>query len=158
MTELDLSPRELPARPRGLRSLRNWMIMGLLAVAAGFVLYQALTSSRVFFLNVDEAVERRTELADDTFNMQGTVITEPTSAADGAMLFTISFGGAEAEVRHIGAEPTSLFGKGERVVAKGRWSDDQFVSDQILVKHAEEYVEDNPDRVNYELEQSSNDR
>jgi hypothetical protein len=26
------------------------------------------------------------------------------------------------------------------------------VSDQVLVKHSEEYVEDNPDRVDYELD------
>jgi len=132
--------------------------MTVLVLAAGVVLYQALSSARVYFLNVDEAVERRTELADDAFNMQGTVINQPESAADGAMIFTMSFGGAEAEVRHIGDEPTDLFKVGERVVAKGHWDGPVFVSNQLLVKHSEEYVEDNPDRVNYELDESAPDQ
>lgn len=98
MTELDLSPREAPTRAPGVGSLRNWIILGVLMLAAGVVLYQALTTSRVHFLNVDEAVARRAELADETLNMQGTVITEPTRTSDGSILFTVSFGGADADV------------------------------------------------------------
>jgi cytochrome c-type biogenesis protein CcmE len=126
--------------------------MSVLAVVAGVVLYQALTSARVYFLNVDEAVARRAELGDDSFNLQGTVIGEPTTAPDGAMLFTITFGGENAEIRHIGDEPTDLFGVGEPVVAKGRWDGDVFVSEQVLIKHSEEYVEDYPDRVDYQVD------
>ncbi|MDH3295493.1 MAG: cytochrome c maturation protein CcmE [Acidimicrobiia bacterium] len=150
MTDLDLTPREGPASAS--RSWRNWVIMGVLALVAGVVLYQALTSARVYFLNVDEAVSRRAELGDDAFNMQGTVISEPTMAADGAMLFTVTFGGEDAEIRHIGDEPTDLFGVGEPVVAKGRWDGDVFVSEQVLIKHSEEYIEENPDHVNYEID------
>ena len=152
MTDLDLTPRDVPSSHS--RSWRNWIILAALAVVAGFVLFQALTSARVYFLNVDEAIERRAELGDDSFNLQGTVVSEPTTDADGAMLFTISFGGADAEIRHIGDEPTDLFGVGEPVVAKGRWDGEQFVSEQVLIKHSEEYVEDNPDRVDYELDTS----
>ncbi len=145
MTDLDLTPREIPDTPK--RSWRNWLIMGALALVGAVVLYQALTSARVYFLNVDEAVERQSELGDDTFNMQGTVIDEPTTAADGSMLFTITFGGEDASIRHIGDEPTDLFGVGEPVVAKGRWEGDVFVSEQVLIKHSEQYVEDNGDRL-----------
>ncbi len=45
-----------------------------------------------------------------------------------------------------------MFKLGERVVAKGHWSGEQFESSQVVVKHSEEYVEDNPNRVDYELE------
>lgn len=160
MTDLDLTPRD-PQRPAssGLRSWRNWLIVLVLLAVAGVVLYQALTSARVYFLNVDEAVERRSELGDDTFNLQGTVTTEPITEGDGTMVFTLSFGGIDATVHHVGDEPSGLFRQGEQVVAKGRWSqaaagDDPapFVSDQVLVKHSEEYIEDNPDRVDYELD------
>ncbi len=151
MTELDLTPQQ-PAAPRS-RPWRNWLIMGGLALVAGVVLYQALTSARVFFLNVDEAVEQRATLGDDTFRMQGTVISEPETAADGALLFTVSFGGADAEIRHVGDEPSNLFKLGEQVVAEGHWEGRVFESSQILVKHSEEYVEDNPDRVDYELDE-----
>ncbi len=128
--------------------------MAVLLVAAGVVLYQALTTSRVYFLNVDEAVDRRVELADDTLNMQGTVVTEPSRTSDGVILFAVSFGGTEANVRHIGTEPTSLFAKGQRVVTKGHWEGADFVSTQILVKHSEQYVEDHPDRLDYEIPES----
>ena len=135
--------------------------MLVLLGVAGVVLYQALTTARVYFLNVDEALERRSELGDDTFNLQGTVTTEPTTEADGTMVFTISFGGMDATVHHIGDEPSGLFRQGEQVVAKGRWADGPstegetpFVSDQVLVKHSEEYVEDNPDRIDYDLDGS----
>ncbi len=151
MTDLDLTPRDVPAGRSG--RLRNWLIIGALAVAAGFVLFQALTSARVYFLNVDEAVAQRADLGDDTFNMQGTVITEPVSIGD-AMVFTMTFGGENAKIRHIGAEPTDLFEVGEQVVAKGRWEGTEFVSNQLLVKHSEEYVEENPDRLDYELDES----
>lgn len=149
MTDLDLTPRNVPTGGSGSR--RNWLIGAALALVAGFVLFQALTSARVYFLNVDEAVAQRGELGDDTFNMQGTVISEPLSTGD-AMVFNMTFGGEDAEVRHIGAEPTDLFQVGEQVVAKGHWEGGEFVSNQLLVKHSEEYVEDNPERLNGELD------
>lgn len=153
MTDLDLTPRDVPTGRSG--SLRNWLIVGVLAVVAAFVLFQALTSARVYFLNVDEAVAQRADLGDDTFNMQGTVISEPASIGE-AMVFTMTFGGENAEIRHVGAEPTDLFKVGEQVVAKGHWDGTEFVSNQLLVKHSEEYVEDNPDRLDYELDDNGN--
>ena len=94
--------------------------MGGLGLVAAFVLYQALTSARVFFLNVDEAVAQRSELGEETFRMQGTVVSEPSADQDGALLFTISFGGEDAEVRHVGDEPSDLFEVGQPVVADRR--------------------------------------
>ncbi|MGH1493279.1 MAG: cytochrome c maturation protein CcmE [Acidimicrobiales bacterium] len=152
MTELDLTPQPSQA-PKG-RSWRNWLIMGFFALAAGAVLFQALSSARVFFLNVDEAIERRSTLGDDTFRMQGTVVTEPETADGGSLVFTISFGGEDAEVRHVGDEPSNLFKFGEKIIAEGHWEGDQFESKQIVVKHSEEYVEENPNRVDYELEET----
>ena len=152
MTELDLTPQQ--PSPASGRSWRNWVIMGLLALAAGFVLFQALTSARVFFLNVDEAVAQRSSLGDETFQIQGTVVTEPEVVDGGSLRFTISYGGEDAVVRHVGAEPSSLFRLGQPIVAEGRWDGDAFQSTQILVKHSEEYVEDNPSRVDYDLDES----
>ncbi len=151
MTDLDLTPA--PSEPvKNRRSLRNWIIMGVFVVAGIAILYQALTSARVFFLNVDEAVAQREELGDDVFRLQGTVVSEPDTEDAGELLFTVSFGGEDASIRHVGDEPSSLFKLGEQVVMVGHWEGQVFESDQILVKHSEEYVEDNPDRVDYELE------
>lgn len=148
--DLDLTPRtasELADGGRGGFRVRNWLIGGAVAAVLGFLLFQALTSARVYFYNVDEAVERRDELADRTFRMQGTVVSEVAEQETGALVFTVAFDDASAQVRHVGPEPTDLFELGIPVVVEGRWQGDEFVSDQILVKHSEEYVEDNPDRI-----------
>ncbi len=147
--DLDLTPASRPGGDStGGINLRNWLIVGALVLIGGAVMFQALTNARVFFYNVDEAVDQQAELDDRTFRMQGTVVTEPAKANDGTMTFAMSFNGVEADVRHVGAEPSDLFRVGERVVAEGSWDDDgAFRSSQLLVKHSEQYVEDNPDRL-----------
>jgi len=153
--DLDLTPREpdgRSSRRAGGLSVRNIVIVVGFVAVLGFVLYQALSSARVFFYNVDEAVERREELDDVTFRMQGTVVTEETVDSSGALLFTVAFGDEKAEVRHVGDEPSGLFDLGEKVVVEGRWEGEVFRSHQILVKHSEAYVADNPDRVDYDLD------
>ena len=153
--DLDLTPREPDegsVKRSGGRSLRNIaVVLGFVAVL-GFVLYQALSSARVFFYNVDEAIAQRDELQDATFRMQGTVVSEEAVDPAGALVFTVAFGGETAEVHHVGDEPSGLFEEGEQVVVEGRWDGEVFRSHQILVKHSEEYIEDNPDRVDYELD------
>lgn len=150
--EIDLTPVAPPAphRKRG----RNWLIGITIAVVLGAVLFQALTSARVFFYNVDEALDRRDELGTDTFRLQGTVLDQPELDDVGAMLFTVGFNGSEAVIRHVGDEPSDLFDVGIPVVAEGRWDGEVFESRQLLVKHSESYIEDYPDRISdTELEQ-----
>ena len=147
--ELDLTPTAsavdpIPSKPK--RKLRNWLIMGIFVGALGLILFQALTSARVFFYNVDEAVADRTELGDSTFRLQGTVVNEPVEDETGALVFTVGHNGVQATVRHVGEEPTDLFEVGIPVVAEGRWDGDAFESQQLLVKHSESYVADNDDR------------
>ena len=153
-TGLDLTPRTTTGRevaPRR-RSPRNLVILGVIGAAMVFLLYQALTQARVYFYNVDEAVARQADLGDDTFQMQGTVLDLPTVDASGALVFTVGFDDARAEVRHVGDEPSSLFDVGEAVVVEGHWDGETFLSRQILVKHSEAYVEDNPDRLDYDVD------
>ncbi|MDA3038535.1 MAG: cytochrome c maturation protein CcmE [Actinomycetota bacterium] len=142
---VDLSPRDLPGAAKR-RSLRNWCIVGALSLVLAGILYQALTSARVFFYNVDEAIARRDELGSQTFRIQGTVVDEPADIG-GAMVFTIAFNDETAVVRHVGDEPSDLFEVGIPVVAEGHWEGEAFESRQLLVKHSESYVEDNPDRL-----------
>ncbi len=141
---IDLTPRQEVAAPR--RSARNWLVVGVFTLLLGGLVYQALSSAKVYFYNVDEAVERRGELGDDTFRIQGTV-TEITEDDANGLVFTISYNAVSADVRHIGEEPTDLFELGVPVVAEGHWDGDEFVSTQLLIKHSETYIEDNPDRV-----------
>ncbi len=148
---LDLSPRtdgDAPAPTPGSRSRLTWLALGGIGLAIAFVLWQALTSATVFFYNVDEAVARQAELGDDTFRMQGTVVTEAVIAEDGSLEFEIGFDGERASIVHVGDEPSDLFEVGIAVVVQGRWEDTgSFRSEQILVKHSESYEAENQDRL-----------
>lgn len=160
MTELDLTPHEPErSKPRALRSarVRNLAVIGVITAVLVFVLYQAIASARVFFLNVDEAVTQRDDLGDRTFRMQGTVTEESGVDEVGALVFAIAFNGESAAIRHTGDEPSNLFAVGEKVVVEGHWKRDVFQSHQVLIKHSEEYIEDNPDRLEYELEPAISD-
>ena len=146
--DLDLSPRSVEeiATTGSKRRWRNWLIVGAFTAAMGVLLFQALTSARVFFYNVDEAVAERAELEDRTFRLQGTVVNDPVEDETGAMIFTVRHNGVQATIRHVGEEPTDLFEIGIPVVAEGRWDGDAFESQQLLVKHSEAYVADNDER------------
>lgn len=133
-------------------STRNKVIGGVVALALTFVLYQGIVNARVFFYNVDEAIAQQAELGDRTFRMQGTVVAENGTSEGGALVFTVAYNDATAQVRHVGPEPSDLFDLGEPVVVEGHWNGDVFESSQILVKHDESYVEDNPNRVDYDLD------
>lgn len=156
MTELDLTPRE-PAGPpapgrRGKARLRNGLILGVVGAALVFVMFQAITSARVYFYNVDEAVALRADTGESTIRMQGTVLEDNGVDTDGALLFTMIFAGETADVRHVGDEPSNLFAVGEKVVAEGAWDGELFESHQVVIKHSEEYIEDNGDRLEYEVD------
>ncbi len=150
--ELDLTPRSEAGATKERRSFRNVAILGSLTVVLGFVLFKAVTSASVYYYNVDEALDRQAELADRTFRLQGTVVTEPTTDASGAILFDVAFNDEEVAVRHVGEEPTDLFELSIPVVAEGHFEGDLFVSRQLLIKHSESYVADNPDRIDAEIE------
>jgi len=146
---LDLTPEPVPAPATGRASrwsARNTIIVSVLVAVLAFLVFQALSNARVFFYNVDEAIELRDELGETSFRMQGNVVSEDGVDEVGALLFTVGFGGETANIRHTGDEPSDLFELGQSVVVEGHWDGDAFVSSQILVKHSEEYVEDNPDR------------
>ncbi len=153
---LDLTPLAPATTPAGAKaakrrhSTRNWLIMGGLAVVLGLILFQALTSARVYYLNVDEAVARRTELGSRNLRIQGEVTQIDGVDSAGALNFTMQFNGAQARVRHTGDDPSNLFGVGQKAVVDGHWQGDTFLSSQILMKHSESYVEANPDRLQYE--------
>ncbi len=149
--ELDLRPRTDATDttpPTRRRSWGAYALLGLVGVAIVAVLGIALTQATVFFYNVDEALERQAELGDDTFRMQGSVVTETEVRDDGALLFTIGFDGEQADIVHVGDEPSDLFEVGIPVVVQGRWeTDGHFLSEQILVKHSETYEAENQDRL-----------
>lgn len=152
--DLDLSPRTGPddAEPPGLRSRGRGLLVATVIVALvaamGYVLVRQIQGSSVYYYNVDEAVERRDEIGDRRIRIQGTVVGDPVTEADDDVVFAVAFRGASVDVRHVGAEPPPLFEAGVPSVLEGRFADDgTFVSERIVIKHTEEYREDNPDHV-----------
>lgn len=123
------------------------VVLAVVLGAIGFLLWKGLGDSTTFFYNVDEAVDRREQLGDDRFRMQGTVLEGTVEEDAGDVSFTVSYEGVEADVVHRG-DPPQMFQANLPVVVEGHWNDDgTFASDRILVKHTEEYQEDHGERL-----------
>ena len=154
-----LSPRT--ARPsrvrRGRRRLISWLMTGGVVVAVVFLVANLLGDAALFFYNADEAVERRVELGDDRFRVQGTplegTILEGFRGDQPVVVFAIGFGEVTIDVVHVG-DPPELFQPGVPVVLEGSWTegapavDDfparandgwHFASDRMLVRHDNDY-------------------
>jgi cytochrome c-type biogenesis protein CcmE len=143
---VELTPREAPARPR--RSIWPKLAIAGVVLALGVVAFQGLTNATVYFYNVDEAVEMRDDLGDRRFRLQGTVVDGSVEASEGGATFDVEFNNATAVVHHDGNTP-EMFAPGIPVVIEGQWSatEDVFESDQILVKHTEEYESEHEERL-----------
>lgn len=125
---------------------RLWLAGAAVTLAIGWLLWQGLGDATVYFRTADEAVAQREKLGDRRFRVEGVVVRGSVEEADGAVRFTIEENGATVPVTHRG-DPPELFQPDIPVVLEGHWSGDRFASDRIMVKHSEEYREDNPDRV-----------
>jgi cytochrome c-type biogenesis protein CcmE len=153
---LDLSPRTGPddgpalrrPRSRGRGLLVGGVILVLLAAVVALLIVQVQGSS-LYYYNVDEAVAQRDSLGDRDIRIQGTVVGEPIEQGnEDALVFDLAFNGASVAVRHLGPEPPPLFDADVPAVLEGHFADDgSFVSERIVIKHSEEYREDNPDHV-----------
>jgi cytochrome c-type biogenesis protein CcmE len=145
VADLDLTPRG----PAPTRSGRRWgfiVVVVLLFCVAGIVLWKGLSDAATFFYNADEAVERKDQLGDDNFRLQGTVVPDSLVDAGVELEFDVTYNGVVVPVHHSGAPP-DLFQEGMPVVLEGHWDADVFASDEILVRHDEVYVEENEDRL-----------
>ena len=170
-TGLDLTPRavDVAAGQRRKRILPMLVLAGVV-VGLGFVLLQTLGSAALFFYNADEAVERRDELVEQRFRVQGTPFGEPVAVEidrngrqEVGVAFPIRFDGTVVDVVHIGS-PAELFQPGVPVVLEGTWQPGlpggvdalgqgandgwHFASTEMIVKHDNEYRNDNEERIN----------
>lgn len=147
----DLRPRTSAgdAGDHSGRDTRRYVAIGALVavlVALAAVLFIGLNDAATFFYNVDEAVAQRHDLEGERFRMQGNVVDgSVTETADGVD-FVITFNSVEVPVHHTGTPP-ELFGPEIPVVIEGSFDGEVFRSDEILVRHDNEYDEEHPDRV-----------
>ena len=165
---MDLTPRHEIEEPEEVRRTihrrRRWIILViavLLIAALAFVTAQGLRNATLFFRNVDEAIEQRTELGTSRFQIQGRVIPSSVQGESGVTTFQIVHECAVAAIRHTGDPPELFESPWIPVVLEGRWVQGKsqtaagadshyFRSDRMLVKHTNEYASANEVRVNEE--------
>jgi len=128
-------------------------VVGVVIVAAiGFLVYKGLTSAIVFFRTANEAVAQRATLGDAVFQLEGTVVPGTVhsfrNASGMTVAFTVESSGVRVPVTNTGSPP-QLFQPGIPVVLAGHFAGDSnvFDSDQILVKHSNQYIAEYPNRV-----------
>jgi cytochrome c-type biogenesis protein CcmE len=142
---VDVTPRPLGDEPPRKRNPAAYVLVALVVLAVGFVALQFLNSTALYYRNADEAVREKESLGTKRFRIQGTVLDRVQQRGN-EVDFSITFNGTDVAVRHIG-DPPELFKPGVPVVLEGKWQGDYFASDRILIKHSEEYREENPDRL-----------
>jgi cytochrome c-type biogenesis protein CcmE len=149
VSELDLSPRADGTRAAPRR--RRWLplvVVALVLVAGGVIVTQFLRSAVDYYCNVDEVVVGSRSGCEPgrRLRIQGTVDQGSLSSANGLTTFTISFAGATLPVEYEG-QPGGLFEECQPVVVHGELRGDTFHGDRVEVKHSNEYVAENADRV-----------
>lgn len=90
---------------------------------------------------------QRSELGDQAFRMQGSVVPDSVTKTPNGVTFDLTYNGATATVEHSGSEPALFENTDIPVVAEGQWKGDVFESERLVIKHDESYDEDNPDRI-----------
>jgi cytochrome c-type biogenesis protein CcmE len=146
----DLTPRPQPttdSRPnRRRRRIVPMLVLGAVVVAGGVIVTQFLTSAVDYYCNVDEVGVRSGCDDDRRLRIQGTVDQGSIDVSRGVTSFTVSFNGTTMPVRYDG-EPGGIFKECIPVVVHGRVDGEVFVGDRVEVKHSNEYVAVNSDRI-----------
>jgi cytochrome c-type biogenesis protein CcmE len=138
---------EQPAAPGRSQGRRRVIIAAIVVLGAlGFVVFRGLGNATLYFRTADEAVAQRQQLGDRRFRIEGTVIGGTVHDNEGSVDFDIENNGVRVPVQHSG-DPPELFKPGIPVVLEGRFYGDDFISDRIMVKHSEDYIAKNPERV-----------
>jgi len=130
----DLTPRPAVGAGRKRRRLIPLLVLAAAFVGGGIVVAQFLGSAIDYYCNVDE------------IGVQGTVEEGSVKEVLGATMFTLEFNGEKLAVAYEG-DPGGIFQECIPVVAHGRLNGDTFEANRIEVRHSNEYVAENSERV-----------
>ena len=147
----DLTPRTGPddvRAPRRRRNILPMIVLALVLIAGGVIVTQFLRSAVDYYCNVDEVGSRSGCDADRRLRLQGVVERNSVVSSGGDTAFDISFNGDRISVYYDG-EPGGIFKECIPVVVHGRFdtATDTFLGDRVEVKHSDEYVAVNDDRL-----------
>lgn len=124
--------------------MKRWIygLMGIGVLAfAGFLINQALNASLVYFILPSEYAAEPAEYDDRRIRLGGIVQDGSVQFDDRnlQLAFAVTDSLETYPVRHYGTPP-ELFQENTGVVIEGQFEDGVFVSDNLLVKHSEQYV------------------
>jgi cytochrome c-type biogenesis protein CcmE len=149
-TGLDLTPRTSAGSGSGtVRRKRHWgafVVLGVVLVVGGIVVTKFLTQSLDYYCNVDEVGVKSNCGIDKRLRVQGVVDEGSKREQGGVTLFSISFNGKTLPVRYQG-QPGGLFQECIPVVVRGRLVAGVFQGNEVEVKHSNDYVKANKDRL-----------
>ena len=124
-------------KPRHIRLFGLLAMLALLALAGSLVL-KAFSQNLVFFVTPSE-IARGEAPAGNRFRLGGLVAPGSVQREAGGLRFTVTDGAQSVAVSYQGQVP-DLFREGKGVVAQGRLAGLQFVADEVLAKHDENYM------------------
>jgi cytochrome c-type biogenesis protein CcmE len=114
-------------------------LAGLLAVVVGFLLWGNLSGNLVYYLTPSEAMDQQSDFsAGERFRLGGLVEEGSVATTADGVTFVVGDGATSITVVHTGAPP-QLFQENVGVVVEGTWAGAEFHSDELLVKHDEQY-------------------
>ena len=155
-SEVGVGGRAVMLTTRTANNRRVLAFAALLLAAIGFLVVKGLGTASTYFRTADEAVAQVDTLGDRRFRIEGVVVDGSVRAVDGSVEFLIEGNGKQVAVRHDG-DPPELFRSNLAVVLEGRFAPNQaarpadtapqFLSDHLMVKHDENYIEKNSARV-----------
>ncbi len=113
--------------------------VGVLGVA-GFMIFQALNTSLVYFILPNEYAREPSQFENRRIRLGGLVAPESVAFNDQSLqlTFLVTDGIQSYPVEHVGAPP-ELFRENAGVVIEGSFDAGVFVSDNLLIKHSEVY-------------------
>lgn len=121
-------------------------VIALVLVGGAVIVSQFLTSAIDYYCNVDEVGVREGCEAGRQLRVQGTVDRGSLTSVGGATSFSLSFNNKTIHVVYSG-QPGGIFQECIPVVAQGRLVGGIFEAVRIEVKHSNEYVAANKDRI-----------
>ena len=138
----------------GLFKKKPWFayaVLVLVLAVGGVVVAKFLTSAIDYYCNVDEVGAKDGCAVGRNIRIQGVVDKDSVSQEGSVTNFVITFNGASMPVV-LSSKPTGLFQECIPVVVTGKVTEDDsgsrfFEGDEVLVKHSEDYDEENKDRV-----------
>jgi len=143
ITEPPATPK--PSRRRRMPRLRYAIVAMVFAGALAFLVTK-MGGSLNYFDTVDQAVAQKATLGNQTFRLEGLVVPGTVQRTAHGVDFVAAGSRHKVNVVNTG-NPPQLFQPDIPVVVVGHFSGWTFVSNQIIVDHSANYIEEHPDRV-----------